>query len=301
MNRNLHSLTHSGTLSRRQIASEQLALRRQYEEIIYTARASGDILGYSKKEDKRELLSQIISKIFLSVAASDRPLKNTAAILRSRHPDRAQQNVNPARIAAAAQPALTAGLISKDQIRLLTDIARRGICIQEIRDLLGPSLDLMVGNASSPEDHAVLLDFYYEQAFRGRVLAFPPQRVNDLDSLGELILSPSFLVKAPGKKPRCILNMSSTDHGVNQRVAEMPNSCRANKDGYCTVPDIAKMIVTLFVRMVTRPSEFNIEDILNIELAMIAMDGDAAFSDGLYPTRQWASKEPGWQATPLFL
>ena len=89
-----------------------------------------------------------------------------------------------------------------------------------MRDLEGKAFDLSAGNTTVPEDEEILLKFYYEQAALGRCLLLPESRKDELDQLGELVLSPSFLVKAEGKKPRAILHLSSIDKGVNQRLVD---------------------------------------------------------------------------------
>ena len=49
-------------------------------------------------------------------------------------------------------------------------IAQSGVTVEEFRDLAGPAVDMLQGNTSLEEDMVVLLDFYYEQAARARVL-----------------------------------------------------------------------------------------------------------------------------------
>lgn len=280
-----YNLQSVGTLSpdaatQLKSATELVTARNSYARVMLDAEAaesSGNYTAFTKDTASRERLMAATSNALTLVKHHDRPIKQLVTLLRSRHPDRAQANVNPSRIAAAAQPAIKQSLLSKEQVETLTSIARRGINLHEIRDLQGPSLDLSSGNAKDPLDHEVLLDFYFEQAFKGRVLIFPDECEAFLDSCGEIILSPSFLVRVPGKKPRCILNLSSTEFGVNQRLQLEPEAVPASKLGYATIPGVAKLIIDLFVKIVTRPQEYNIKDITEMQLVMIVMDGDAAF------------------------
>jgi len=256
---------------------QQLRARERYACVIHQAKISGDTSAYSRVQSHRDELMEATAAVPTSVASHSRSLMNTAALIRSRHPDRAQANVNPLRIAVAAQPAIAQGLISKEQVQLLVSVARSGVKLADFRQLEGPVLDLSQGGTECPLDHEVLLDFYFEQAFLGRVLMFPPEKAAELDEAGELVLSPSFLVRAPGKKPRSILNLSSTKKGVNQRLHEIMPELVADPGGYATVADMALLLIEAFVAMVTRPQDFDIEDILGISLGMIVMDGDAAF------------------------
>ena len=96
----------------------------------------------------------------------------------------------------------------------------------------------------------------------------------ELDQLGELVLSPSFLVRAEGKKPRAILHLSSTDKGVNQRLVD---ELEAHEDGYSTIKSISTEIVKTFVSMVLTPGKYHFDDICGTELSLIVMDADSAF------------------------
>ena len=256
---------------------QQFQARERYANIIRLAKVSGDSSAYARVQSHRDELMEATAALHATVAKQSRPLMHTAALIRSRHPDRAQANVNPARIATAAQPAIEQGLITREQVQLLVSVAKSGVRLAEFRQLEGPVLDLSQGNTECSLDHEVLLQFYFEQAFLGRVLMFPPDLADTLDASGELVLSPSFLVRVLGKKPRCILNLSSTKCGVNQRLHELMPDLVADPDGYATVADMALMLVEAFVAMVTRPGDFDIEDILGISLGMTVMDGDAAF------------------------
>ena len=102
----------------------------------------------------------------------------------------------------------------------------------------------------------------------------PESRSQELDELGELVLSPSFLVRAEGKKPRVIIHLSSTDKGVNQRLVD---DHEAHEDGYSTIKSISTEIVKTFVSMVLTPGKYHFDDICGTELSLIVMDADAAF------------------------
>ena len=87
------------------------------------------------------------------------------------------------------------------------------------------------------------------------------------------MLSRSFLVRAPGKKPRVVLNLSSTDKGVNQRMFQA-DTC---SDGYCIVVDIARMILFSLIMSALSPQTFSLEQLPLLVLTRIVMDADAAF------------------------
>ena len=59
-----------------------------------------------------------------------------------------------------------------------------------------------------------------EQLAVGRLICLPADMAEELNTMGELVISPSFLVRATDKKPRTILHLSSTDMGVNQRILD---------------------------------------------------------------------------------
>ena len=202
-------------------------------------------------------------------------LEQATNIIRSMHPGRAQIDVNPTQVAIALQPAVEDGSVTQEQADTMVKIASEGISVEEFRDLLGESTDLSAGNTEEPEDEEILLDFYFAQAARSRVLLFPPEDSDLLDSLGSVVLSPSFLHRVAGKNPRPICNLSSNNgHGVNQLVADF----EANPDGYTTIPGIAKLIVQSYVSMVTNPAAYGIEDVEKISLAMLVADAADAFT-----------------------
>jgi hypothetical protein len=78
-------------------------------------------------------------------------------------------------------------------------------------------------------------------AGKSQILSFIYHKLHmaeEMNTMGELVISPSFLVRATGKNPRAILHSSSTDIGVSQRILD---DLEANKEGYSynTVKDIA--------------------------------------------------------------
>ena len=87
------------------------------------------------------------------------------------------------------------------------------------------------------------------------MLCFPEADAEYLDRLGSVVLSPPFLHRVTGKKPRPILNLSSTGHGVNQRMDDLD----AEHDGYTTTPKIAHDIITTYIEMVQNPSTYSIK------------------------------------------
>ena len=185
-----------------ELATAQLAARDHYEAIIKEAEGSVDFKSFSRDVANRDRLTSITAHVLSLVRHHDKPLEHMVRLLRSRTPGRAQPNVNPSRIAVAAQPALEAGLLTNEQVAALTEIARSGVKLSEIRDLTGPALDLAQNNTKDPEDHAILLDFYFEQAFMSRTLIFPPNIEQELLQLGEIIVSASFLVRVPGQEAK---------------------------------------------------------------------------------------------------
>ena len=86
-------------------------------------------------------------------------------------------------------------------------------------------------------------------------------------------MSPSLLVRAPGKKPRAILNLLSTEKGVNQRMFQA-DTC---SDRYCTVVGIARMILFTLILMVLSPQTYSLEQLLTLVLTLVVMDADSAF------------------------
>jgi hypothetical protein len=172
------------------------------------------------------------------------------------------------------QPALKEGLMTQEEAQRLVDLSAIGVVIQDFRDLEGDAFDLSVGNTEEQEDEKVLLDFYMEQLAVGRLICLPADMADELNTMDELVISPSFLVKATGKKPRAILHLSSTDMGVNQRILD---DLEANKDGYSTIKDIAKMLVQAFIGMVLTPGRYNLDNVMGVDFGLVVMDGDAAY------------------------
>ena len=204
-----------------------------------------------------------------------RVLKNMSELIKTRHPDRAQATVNPAMLEASMQPALKEKLITQKDVDHLVSLARDGISIEEFRDFEGPALNLLEGNADEPEDEDILLAFYMQQRAQGRCFILDPKLQHELDEMGELVLSASFLVKVPGKKPRAVLNLSSTEEGVNQRMVDL---LEANSQGYATIPDVCAMVVRAFISMVLNPEKHGISDVHQITMAMLVADADCAFT-----------------------
>jgi hypothetical protein len=178
-------------------------------------------------------------------------------------------------VAANLQRALEEELIAQEHAQHLVGLATSGIKVEEWRDLEGKALDLSAGNTKVPEDEDMLLKFYFDQACHGRCILLSEARAQELDQLGELVLSPSFLVRAEGKKPRAILHLSSTDRGVNQRLVD---ELEAHEDGYSTIKSISTEIVKTFVNMVLAPGKYHFDDICGTELSLIVMDADSAFT-----------------------
>ena len=117
-----------------------------------------------------------------------------ARVVRSCEADRPNRNVNASAVAAHRQPTLDEGFMEQDRAQHLVNLAASGVEVKEWRDLEGKALVLSAGNTKLSEDEDNLLDFYWEQASLGRCIMLPPSRISELDQLGELVLSPSFLV-----------------------------------------------------------------------------------------------------------
>ena len=210
-----------------------------------------------------------------AVDATGDQLAEVTELIRSAHPGRALPGTKPTRLAFALQPAVEHGLLSQQQADSLISIATRDIQAEDFRILEGEALDLSVGNTELLEDEELLLDFYYAQCGAGRVLCFPETDAEYLDRLGSIVLSPSFLHRVPGKKPRPILNLSSPHSGTNQRMDDLD----ADHEGYTTIPKIAHDIITTYIDMVQNPAKYNIDDIDKIDLSMfVANASDAFFS-----------------------
>ena len=136
-------------------------------------------------------------------------------------------------------------------------------------------MDLSAGSAEDLEDQEVLLDWYFEQAAHARIAMLPENLEDRLDQCGELVLSPLFLVRVPGKNPRPIINLSARGEGVNQRVSDTLDT---NPEGYATIQTICRLVVHTFIRAVLKPDEFELDDIRLFRLVMLVIDGDSAFT-----------------------
>ena len=257
------------------LAVKQKAARDEHWRLIRSACDSEDHKEFSKDPEWRKELIQAHSSLLEVCGSTHDKLEQATNIIRSMHPGRAQIDVNPTQVAIALQPAVEEGAVTQEQADTMVKIATEGISVEEFRDLLGESTDLSAGNTEEPEDEEILLEFYFAQAARSRVLLFPPEDSDLLDSLGSVVLSPSFLHRVVGKNPRPICNLSSNNrHGVNQLVADF----EANPDGYTTIPGIAKLIVQSYISMVTNPAAYGIEDVEKISLAMLVADAADAFT-----------------------
>ena len=174
-----------------------------------------------------------------------------------------------------SRPAVKDCSMLQSEAQFLTSLAQlqKGLIVEEFRNSDAPALDLLEANTEDPEDQQILLGFYSEHASRGRLLILGPEYQEELDQSCEVILSPSFLVKVEGKKPRAILNLSPTDHGANQRMSQ----AETMQDGYCTIPDVVRLILFSLIAMLLAPDKFSMEQVLTLVLVMIVMDGEAAF------------------------
>ena len=271
----LPTLGSNNTKQKASLARAQRRARDTHWQLVRDACASDDHKEFSKDKGWREQLLNAHSAILEVCDSKNQRLKHATKIVRSEHPGRAQIDVNPTQVAIALQPAVDSGQITKEQAQTMVRIARDGISVEEFRDLIGESLDLSDGNTKEPEDHAILLDFYFAQAARGRCFLFPEADTEILSSQGALVISPSFLVRVIGKNPRPICNLSSNgNNGVNQ----MMDDFEANADGYTTIPNIAKLVVQSYVDMVLNPDAYNIEDVTCIDLSMLVADAADAFT-----------------------
>ena len=257
--------------------SEQARAREHFWSLVDQAHATGDFKQASRdpawRADVCEAHAALYQAANKATDAHPRKIRSAAALILSQFPDRAQMCLNPARVAQVVGPAIDQDLISQQEAQFLVSLTQKGLCVEEFRDFDGPALNLLQGNTEEPEDQQILLDFYFEHASRGRLLILDERFLEECDKSGELVLSPSFLVRAPGKKPRAILNLSSTESGVNQRMFQA-DTC---SDGYCTVVDIARMILFSLILMVLSPQTFSLEQLLSLVLTLIVMDADAAF------------------------
>ena len=254
-------------------AAHQKKCRDAHWDLVHEATSSADYKEYTKCKKWRSAISQAHSNLLHAVDATGDQLAETTELIRSAHPGRALPGTNPTRLAFALQPAVEQGLLTQQQADSLISIAAKGIQAEDFRVLEGEALDLSVGNTELPEDEELLLDFYYAQCGAGRVLCFPETDAEYLDRLGSIVLSPSFLHRVPGKKPRPILNLSSTDNGVNQRMDDLD----ADHDGYTTIPKIAHDIITTYIDMVQNPTKYNIDDADKIDMSMFVADASDAF------------------------
>ena len=259
-----------------QLAADQqlLELRNAHWDLVAEANADGDHKEYSKSPAWRANITKIHSALLHAAPGSaEGPLYEVTQILRSFHPGRALPCTNPTKLASVLQPAIDEGLLTQQQVDDLVEIARNGISAPEFRDLSGPALDLSEGNTVDPEEEQILLDFYFRQAAKGRVLMLPQTDAEYLDTLGSVVISPSFLAYAEGKDPRPILNLSSQNNGVNQRMDDLP----PEQDGYTTIPKIAQKTVFKYIDMVQHPDKYGITDVNDIDLAMFVADASDAF------------------------
>ena len=254
-------------------AVHQKQCRDAHWDLVHDAKSSADYKEYTKCKVWRTEISQAHSDLLHAVEEDGDQLAEVTDLIRSEHPGRALPGTNPTRLAFALQPAVEQGLLTQQQADSLISIAAHGIQAEDFRVLEGEALDLSTGNTELPEDEELLLDFYYAQCGAGRVLCFPETDAEYLDRLGSVVLSPSFLHRVPGKKPRPILNLSSTGNGVNQRMDDLD----ADHDGYTTIPKIAHDIITTYIDMVQNPAKYNVKDINEIDLSMFVADASDAF------------------------
>ena len=271
----LPKLGSNGSKQKASLAKAQRRCRDVHWQLVREACASKDHKEFSKgKEWRRQLLLAHSALLKVCNSASQK-LAQATNIVRSEHSGRAQIDVNPTQVAVALQPAVDEGRITKEQAQTMVRIATDGISVEEFRELTEESLDLSDGNTKEPEDHEILLDFYFAQAARGRCFLFPESDAVVLDSQGALVVSPSFLVRVLGKNPRPICNLSSNgNNGVNQ----MMDDFEANADGYTTIPNIAKLVVQSYVDMVLNPEVYDIDDVSKIDLSMLVADAADAFT-----------------------
>ena len=256
------------------LACKQAVARDKHWDLVKQACDSDDHKEFSKNQAWRSELMNAHSVLLRCCNSKKHKLAQATEIVRSKHPGRAQIDVNPVQVAVALQAAVKEGNITSEQAQTMVHIAADGITVEEFREILGESLDLSEGNTEDPIDHEILLDFYFAQAARGRCFLFPECDATVLDSQGSVVLSPSFLVRVLGKNPRPICNLSSAGNGVNQMMEDM----EANDDGYTTIPGVAEMIVDSYINMVLNPQDYNIESVHDIDLAMLVADAADAFT-----------------------
>ena len=235
------------------LAAQQqlLELRNAHWDLVAEASSTGDHKEYTKDPAWRASITAAHSALLHAAPVTDEgPLSEVTQIVRSFHPGRALPCTNPTKLASVLQPAIDEGLITQARADELIEIARNGISATEFRNLDGPALDLSGGNTTDPVEEGILLDFYFAQAGKSRVLVFPQTDAEYLETLAAVVLSPSFLAYAPGKAPRPILNLSSHNDGVNQRMDDLA----PETNGYSTIPKIAEHVVLTYVDMVRHPA-----------------------------------------------
>ena len=240
------------------------------------AATSEDYKLYSESEDWRRRAVEADGKVLKAVKCEGtRVLKHMSELIKTRHLDRTQETVNPAMLEAAMQSALKEKLITQRDVDHLVLLARNGTSIEDLRDFEGPTLNLLEGNTAEPEDEDTLFAFCMQQRAQGRCFILDPKLQHKLDKMGELVLSAPFLVKVPGKKPRVVLNLSSTDEGVNQGMIDL---LEANSQGYATIPDVCATVVRAFISMVLTPEKHGISDVHQTTMATLVVDADCGFT-----------------------
>ena len=256
------------------VSAKQALARENFWALTDQAHATDDFKRASRDPAWRARVLDAHAAVYESVEKTNsRRIRSSAALGLSQFPDRAQMCLNPARVAQVVGPAINQKLMSQDEAQFLVSLTQKGLSVEEFRKFDGPALDLLQGNTKDLEDQQILLDFHFEHASRGRLLILDERFLDECDNSGELVLSPSFQVRAPGKKPRAILNLSSAKKGVNQRMFQT-DTC---SDGYCTVMDTARLILVSLKSMVLSPQTYSLDQLLALVLTLIVMDADAAF------------------------
>jgi hypothetical protein len=260
------------------LAAQQqlLELRNAHWDLVAEASSTGDHKEYTKAPAWRASITAAHSALLHAAPITDEgPLSEVTQIIRSFHPGRALPCTNPTKLASVLQPAIDEGLLTQARADELIEIARNGISATEFRNLDGPALNLSCGNTTDPIEEGILLDFYFAQAGKSRVLIFPQTDAEYLETLAAVVLSPSFLayMYAPGKAPRPILNLSSHNDGVNQRMDDLA----PETNEYSTIPKIAEHVVLTYVDMVRHPAKYGIIDVNEIDLAMFVANASDVF------------------------
>ena len=62
-------------------------------------------------------------------------------------------------------------------------------------------------------------------------------------------------------------------------------------DGHCTVPKIARLVLSSYIQMPLQPHTFSTERALTLVLTMIVMDGGAAFFQSRLEFKQHESND----------